>query len=187
MTKHPRHFAFIDVETTGLNPVLDSIVEIGCVITDFDLKPVGEPFHAIIGTHPDEWMDPVAKEMHVASGLYGESVARFNDPGANLSPSMTVRRLSDYIKASAGGVIHVGLKPDFDASFLDANNAWPDDVIDFKRIDVLGLRRTVRSCIGEHALPPIYKPGHRVLTDIQHCMDEFRYYIGMFKDGFCSA
>lgn len=189
--KHAQHFAFIDVETTGLDPSLDYIVEIGCVITDFDLKPVGNPFQVVVRTAPWLWSDPVAQAFHEESGLFGLSLP--GGPGYSHESTVTepvgANQLSRYIGSLAeDGVIHVGLNPQFDFDFLKTASAGRvGENLCFKRIDVLALRRTVRSCIGEHALPPIPKAGHRVLTDIRHCMDEFRYYIGLLKDGFHPA
>lgn len=40
MRKH--NFAFIDLEMTGLNFVENEIIEIGCIITDFNLKIIEE-------------------------------------------------------------------------------------------------------------------------------------------------
>jgi len=186
--KHAQHFAFIDLETTGLDHDLDSIVEVGCVITDFSLNPVADPFHQIARTSPYRWRDEVAEGFHRSSGLYDMSC--LGSPGFVIGNTVTepaaVRFLSEYIQGhAADGVIHVGLNPQFDFDFLkEASAGTVGENLCFKRIDVLALRRTVRSCIGEHALPPIPKAGHRVLTDIRHCMDEFRYYIGLFKDGF---
>ena len=40
MRKH--NFAFVDIETTGLNLIRHEIVEIGCVIADRNLKVIEE-------------------------------------------------------------------------------------------------------------------------------------------------
>lgn len=188
--KHAQHFAFIDLETTGLDSGLDNIVEVGCVITDFSLNPAASPFHQIAKTSPHCWSDAVAEAFHRDSGLYDMSCLgspKFVAENTVTEPA-AVRLLSEYIQEHApDGVIHVGLNPQFDFDFLKEASAGPvGENLCFKRIDVLALRRTVRSCIGEHALPPIPKATHRAMDDIRHCMDEFRYYIGLFKDGFKS-
>lgn len=188
--KHAQHFAFIDVETTGLDPDLDSIVEVGCVITDFSLKQVAARFHQIARTFKSCWRDEVAEGFHRSSGLYDASCrdSQGFSIGSTVTEPAAVNLLSEYIQGHApDGVIHVGLNPQFDFDFLKSASAGTvGENLCFKRIDVLALRRTVRSCIGEHALPPIPKATHRAMDDIRHCMDEFRYYISLLKDGFKS-
>lgn len=182
--KHAQHFAFIDVETTGLVRTWDRLVEVGCVITDFNLKQVGPSFQRVVATTEMDWHDSEATQMHKASGLYQESIGA--GPGTVDKYKVVSMLLCHIAEHAPSVVVHVGLNPEFDASFLSRHCA-DGCYFDFRNIDVLALRRTVRSCIGEHALPPIPKAGHRVLTDIRHCMDEFRYYIGLLKDGFHPA
>ena len=184
-TKHADRFAFLDLETTGLDPRVRNVAEIGCLITDFSLKPVAEPFQKTVRTFAGDWVDPVALEMHVASGLYAESAGEDTWPEGAVGPVRAFVYLSDYLTRNAGdGLIHVGMNPGFDQKFLErfAPHAGLE-AINYQVIDVLSIRRMVRSCIGSHALPPIKVPGHRVLSDIQACLEEFRYYISVFKWG----
>jgi oligoribonuclease len=63
---------YCDLETTGLNPHKDSILEIAMVATDDDHVPVGEPFVSLVKPlHLRGWeaMDPTVREMHEKSGL----------------------------------------------------------------------------------------------------------------------
>src|SRR3989344_5691524 len=60
MTKH--NFAFIDIETTGLNLIKHEIVEIGCVLTTPELEIIGE-FELKIKPERLDDADPVSLKI----------------------------------------------------------------------------------------------------------------------------
>ena len=61
MRKH--NFAFIDIETTGLNLLKHEIIEIGCVLTTPSLKVI-EEFELKIKPEYIENADPVALKVN---------------------------------------------------------------------------------------------------------------------------
>ena len=61
MKKH--NFAFIDIETTGLNLLKHEIIEIGCVLTTPDLKVI-EEFELKIKPEKIEDADPIALKVN---------------------------------------------------------------------------------------------------------------------------
>ena len=61
MRKH--NFAFIDIETTGLDIINHEIIEIGCVLTSSDLKVI-EEFELKIKPEHIENADPVALKVN---------------------------------------------------------------------------------------------------------------------------
>ncbi len=62
---------WIDCEMTGLDYVADALIEIACVVTDFDLNPLGEGVDLVIKPPPEavEQMDDFVRSMHERSGL----------------------------------------------------------------------------------------------------------------------
>jgi DNA polymerase-3 subunit epsilon len=61
MRKH--NFAFIDIETTGLNLLKNEIIEIGCVLTTQNLEVI-EEFELKIKPERIEDADPVALKVN---------------------------------------------------------------------------------------------------------------------------
>src|SRR5688572_5823810 len=64
---------FIDIETTGLRPHADAILEVAVVTTDKDLEPVAR-YHRVMhygkaAFQDIEMMDDVVVKMHTANGL----------------------------------------------------------------------------------------------------------------------
>jgi oligoribonuclease len=63
-----RYFVWIDLETTGLNPEKDDILEIAVILTDRNLKTISK-YHTLVAGADLDKLDPVVKAMHIKSGL----------------------------------------------------------------------------------------------------------------------
>ena len=62
---------WMDLEMTGLNPETCSIVQMAVIITDRDLKPIGNPLDLVVWQPESvlESMEPFVRRMHQKSGL----------------------------------------------------------------------------------------------------------------------
>ncbi len=103
MRKH--NFAFIDIETTGLNLLKHEIIEIGCVLTTPDLQRM-EEFDFKIKPKHIENADPVALKIN----HYNEK-----DWEKAISLKKAMKILSEKTKEC----IMVGHNVAFDAGFLE--------------------------------------------------------------------
>jgi DNA polymerase III epsilon subunit-like protein len=68
---------WLDIETTGLNPHFDYILEVAMVATDWDLNVLGEAVFPVLPTDP-KWADRMSeyvREMHTKNGLIGNHYA----------------------------------------------------------------------------------------------------------------
>lgn len=66
---------FVDLETTGLDPAKERILEIAVIVTDDSLVELGR-YHRVFGVAreiPFKALEPVVQKMHVANGLWWES------------------------------------------------------------------------------------------------------------------
>jgi DNA polymerase-3 subunit epsilon len=103
MRKH--NFAFIDIETTGLNLLKHEIIEIGCVLTTPDLQVI-EEFELKIKPEHIEDADPVALKVNHYDPLDWEDAQ-------SLKEAMKI--FSEKVK----DCIMVGHNVAFDAGFLE--------------------------------------------------------------------
>jgi oligoribonuclease len=181
--------AWCDLETTGLNPHTDTILEIGFIFTDDQLNELSR----------NSWVLPFAgqvdafiEKMHGPSTLGGSGLL---DECAN----QVKRRLSrDYFVPKIEGWIRIELRKHlgetiikdarpplcgssihFDYRFLSASREFSKilELFHYRMIDVSVIKELARRWA-----PEVYdgrpKPGarHRVLPDLEDSIAELRYY-----------
>lgn len=92
--------AWIDVETTGLDAHYDYLLEVACIVTDTQLRPLAEPFHRVVfyGEDDVEWMkgttSEYVREMHEKTGLWDKLPEGTERPDVD-------QQLKEYISSVA--------------------------------------------------------------------------------------
>ena len=166
---------WIDCEMTGLDFVNDSLVEIGCIITDSELNELDEGFEVVIKV-PDSKiasMDPVVTEMHTASGL-------IYDIPEGVSLEVAEQQLFDYITSHvpdsfraplAGSSVYV------DRIFIRRDLPRVDSYLHYRIIDVSSFKELVRRWYPRtYFAAPLKTGNHRALGDARDSINELRYY-----------
>ena len=125
MRKH--NLAFIDIETTGLNPLQHEIIEIGCVISDRNLKVI-EEFELKIKPKKIENANPTALKVN----HYNEK-----DWKSALDLSKAIKILLEKVK----GCIMVGHNVAFDAGFLEYvfNKVGVENTMHYHKLDTVSV------------------------------------------------
>jgi oligoribonuclease len=168
---------WLDLETEGLDPKRDLILELGMIVTDDDLV---ERHRAswVLQLDPDRDLDlkPVVRQMHTASGLLAECAAA----------EMYVDDVEQEVLAwlYAAGVPRetqlAGSTIGFDRSFLAEQMSELLKHFHYRSIDVSTLMELARRWY-----PDIYagRPGadeskkpHRALADLEHSIATLKYY-----------
>ncbi len=110
--------AFIDVETTGLQPGYHEMVDIGIVMTDLDGQELSSFFRRIMPVYPE-------RAEQGALDCNGFSVERWLDAGA-VSPNQAVADIIQFYRKAAGNgqkidkkVIFCAYNESFDYPFVD--------------------------------------------------------------------
>jgi oligoribonuclease len=167
---------WIDCEMTGLDLRRDALIEIACLVTDGELKVLGDGVDIVI--HADEaalsGMPDVVREMHARSGLT-EEVRR-----SAVTVAEAERRVLAYVRAHvpeqrtaplAGNSIAT------DRGFLARDMPELDGHLHYRMVDVSSLKELCRRWY-----PRIFyaKPEkgltHRALADIEESIRELRFY-----------
>jgi oligoribonuclease len=166
----------MDLEMTGLDPAVHSIVEIATLLTDDDLQIVAEGPDLVIATAPEQLarMDDVVRGMHTRSGLLPAieaSTVSLAEAGET-----TLAWLKEHIPA-AGTVPLCGNSIGTDRRFLAA---WLPDIenyLHYRSVDVSTVKELARRWYPEAVSAAPKKAGtHRALGDIKESVDELRYY-----------
>jgi len=121
------NFAFVDIETTGLNLLKHEIIEIGCVVADQNLEVV-EEFDLKIKPENIEVADPVSLKINKY------------DPELWMAAYSLKEALEIFLE-KAGGCIMVGHNVAFDSGFLDLAFSKCDlpSTLHYHRLDTVSI------------------------------------------------
>lgn len=178
---------WIDLETTGLNPQEELIVEVGFLITDLNLTQLRGFNQLIWSEEHDNRLaelrtsrdkdDQFVVDMHDKSGLWMDAAAKGNP-------------IEDVIDHAVAWLRGVGVSTEdpmcgssvhFDRSFLEEHMVEVFDLFSYRNIDVSSVKE-----LCKRYNPQIYSQldsaypnplkRHRVIPDIQDTVAEFQYY-----------
>lgn len=167
---------WIDIETDGLNPNENNILQIACILTDFNLEIEHYLGEFVIGYDVEnlnlsEW----CKIQHGQSGLL-EKVYK-SKLKLHEVESTIINNLNCYVGLK--DTVHIaGNSVYFDKSFIDKymvklSKRLNRRIVDVSTISILckNLRKQV------YDNKPIKNNKHTALFDIQESIEEMRYYI----------
>jgi oligoribonuclease len=166
---------WIDCEMTGLDYVSDALIEIACVVTDFDLNPLGEGVDLVIKPPAEavEQMVDFVRSMHEKSGLLAEL-----DSGITLADAE--QQVLAYVREHCAE----GTRPPLagntvatDRAFISRDMADLDAFLHYRIVDVSSIKELSRRWYPRvYYASPAKRGNHRALADIQESIEELRYY-----------
>ena len=166
----------MDLEMTGLDPAVHTIVEIATLVTDDDLNIVAEGPDLVVHQPADvlAGMDDVVRKMHTKSGLLAaieSSTLSLGDAGA---------ATLDFIKRhvpETGTVPLAGNSIGMDRRFLAAQLPDVERYLHYRSVDVSTVKELCRRWYPEVLVKaPEKAGGHRALDDIRESVQELRFY-----------
>lgn len=166
LTRKPARL-WLDLETTGIDKRVHSIVEIGCIVADGDHNELAA-YESAVAVEPDAEWSEWALTHHAASGLLSAS--------ACARPLAVVMTDLDLWLATAlpEPVSLAGYSISrFDFAWLDWH-IWAFGLpnilrhLNHRHYDVSTLLAEA-SDVGDH-LPPRTDPPHRALADCRHAL-----------------
>ncbi len=163
--------AWIDIETTGLDPKEDIILEVGVIITDATPQ-----FHEISTRswviHVDAEVlreaNPWAQVQHRASGLFGEATL------SHYTIQDVERAALAYLaEHDAFDSPMAGSSPHFDRSFLVEDMPALHKAFHYRNFDV----STLKTMLAIQGYPvPAKRDVHRVLEDLRDSVGLAKYF-----------
>ena len=166
---------WIDCEMTGLDPKLDEIVEIACIVTDGELNELDEGITMVVKPGEESFaaMDDFVINMHTVSGLIEEIPEGIALADAEQRVLAYVRtHVPEARKAPlAGSSVYV------DRGFLAHYMPELDAHLHYRLVDVSSIKELTRRWYPRvYFASPEKKGNHRALGDIRDSISELRYY-----------
>jgi oligoribonuclease len=166
---------WIDCEMTGLDYVADALIEIACVVTDFELNPLGEGVDLIIKPPAEAvaQMDEFVQSMHEKSGLTRQ-----------LDSGITLHEAEEQVLAYVREHCTEGSRPPLagntvatDRAFISRDMPQLDAFLHYRIVDVSSIKELARRWYPRAYFgAPAKRGNHRALADILESIEELRYY-----------
>lgn len=179
---------WLDLETTGLDPYRETILEVAAFTASldkpFDLAPL---YEAVIHCDPvvKAGVDPVVRGMHTENGLWVEcekSTVTLNQADFTLSRRLLGLSFADNEKAVlAGSSIH------FDHSFIRKHMPFTAAHLSHRHYDVSAVKLFAQS-LGMEKLPKgeAHRAAADVMESVAHAREVARWFStrDRFNDSF---
>ena len=172
MTQETR-FVWCDLEMTGLDPGTNSIIEMGLIITDANLKPIAEWEAAV--WQPEESlarMEPFVKDMHTRNGLLER--VRKSDISLRVAEKEATKLLLQHCDYGEG--ILCGNSIHTDRSFITKYLPGFDRALHYRMVDVSSLKIITRAWYPNAPGRSKVDAAHTVLSDLRASIGELAYY-----------
>ncbi len=172
---HDDALVWMDLETTGLDPDRDRILEIAVLITDGDLNIVEHGPNLVIHQSDEllHGMDAWCQQHHRASGLIDRVRA------STITEFEAEEQVFDFLRTHvakrtiplAGSSVHQ------DRRFLCRYMTRVESYLHYRIVDVSTIKELVRRWHPEHmAHAPEKALRHRALDDLLESITELRHY-----------
>lgn len=166
----------LDIETTGLDPASDCMLEIAAIHVTDDLMQVISDFTTLI--KPEHLiMDDVVSAMHTNSGLLDELTNFDTEPPLLVCAEKYVLNWLGEQGLAPQSEPMVGSTIGFDRGFLKVYMPTLEEWFHYRNVDVSTVKELVRRWRPEvfRQAPPKNK-GHRGLDDCYETLEELRFY-----------
>jgi oligoribonuclease len=164
-----KEYAWLDKETTGLNPKKESILEVGIIITDREDNILAE-FETLVQPqqkHLDK-MNDFVRNMHTESGLLRE--LEVNDVPSRQEAEVEIAKFLKSRNKEPKHLVPVGNNVQkFDIAFLEEHMPSIPQLMHYRTIDISSLYEALEKRTGEDMRPP-KQEAHRALADLQEAI-----------------
>ena len=187
-------YFYLDVETTGLNPSTDLIIEFAAAVVDEELEILDERLYIFpMSNYIErklEAADSVVKDMHTENHLLAEMTklqAEGNVFSYNYYKSCLEADILNwfgYFQFKPGTLELAGSGVHFDRTFLKVHMPVLESFLHYRNFDVSTMKRMVKRWAPEYyRRNPIFEwdSSHRAQSDMRVSVEHTRLVRGIFS------
>ena len=175
-------YVFLDLETTGLDPEKDHILQLAMVVTSDDLDPIGEHFCSDVALTEAAagrlYMNPFVRDMHRKTGLLDRLEDVVPPYPCEAAEGAAIKFLRKYAGADrvrgfftiAGNSVH------FDLAFLRVHMPRLAAMFSHRIMDVSVLRM-FEDRYGSGAIDVVNDCEHDALADCRCAIRQLHAYV----------
>ncbi|MGH3904641.1 MAG: oligoribonuclease [Pseudonocardiaceae bacterium] len=167
---------WIDCEMTGLDTGKDALIEIAALVTDGELRVLGDGVDVVI--HADDAaldsMPDVVREMHAKSGL--TEAARRSTTGLAEAEEQVLAYIRKWVPEPRSAPL-AGNSVATDRGFIARDMVELDGFLHYRMVDVSSIKELCRRWYPRvYYAQPAKGLAHRALADITESIRELAYY-----------
>ncbi len=173
----PTKVLWVDLEMTGLDPMVDRILEVGAIITDWDFKKIAQ-FEAVIRQDENFIKNRMQGSFFEENSEARDALWAQNSSGQPESEveQNFIKFAREYIADEkillAGNSIHQ------DRRFIARWMPDLDKILHYRMLDVSAWKVVFEGKYGKKFAKP---EDHRAINDITGSIDELKYYLSKVR------
>lgn len=181
---------FLDVETTGLDPNTDMLLEVGMVVVElptfdvvaedsrvfhFDLKPTRTKDHHFVGPGRELFIHRKVVDMHKDNGLWD---------ACKRSQLVDYKKMDELVqlfivKEGCQGSVLAGANPSFDRGFLKKFLPGTERLLHYRHFDTNTFFLLQKFLTGEGSTKP--DGAHRAVADCKQAVAVVEQHFDFFQ------
>jgi oligoribonuclease len=185
-----RRLAWVDLETSGFTELRKKavydhkILEIGIIVTDYDLNPVAK-LNLVVNHNLSDVLplcDDVVLKMHQDNGLFDDvqKSALTQEQAEEAAIAFLIEHgVGRKHSPLCGNGIH------FDREFIEVHLPKLDDHLHYRNLDISAIKEFINTIAP--GLEPKKKRAHRAMDDIVESLAEARHYRGIIAPALQAA
>lgn len=168
---------WIDIETTGLLPSTDCILQVALIITDGSLKEVSRHDWIIQHDNLEELKagsDSIVQDIHEKTGLWDRLASKEAQPIEEVDAQLS--SMLSYIRdGSRWGVKIGGNSVTFDRDFLKAHLPLTREQMSSHQVMDMSSVLEFFRMVGHRVELPKHYNTHNAMEDVENCVDQARH------------
>lgn len=175
-------YVVLDLETTGIDPLTNRVLEIGALYIDMQTLEVVGSFHTVTGMAQETLdalnMHEAVLRMHNENGLFAEVVAKKPERMFDLD-----QRLAKWFEAIGAGprnIILCGNSIHFDRGFLEYWMPVSFEFLSHRVVDTSSILTCHKEWVGDDKR---HTAAHRAIADCEASLEVLEWAKSIFQNG----